>query len=179
MSERTASKVRGCRVGGWCRVENLHETARRPPLGEKITIQHNVVITDGLRRCGVPAGLRGRGRRHRRLPGWLGGADASRPYPADQSRGEPDRSIGGLGVGVSVSDLQRGCGCALQTVSRRSHVAWKRELSLTQHAGLELPEALYGGSSLELRHIPSGVRISFCALEVPPTCNGNCRGTPR
>ena len=68
---------------------------------------------------------------------------------------------------------------ATQTVSRRSHVAWKRELSLTQHAGLELPEALYGGSSLELRHIPSGVRISFCALEVPQACNCNCRGTPR
>ena len=41
--------------------------------------------------------------------------------------------------------------------------AWKRELSCFQ--GQHLPDALWGHSSLELRHAPSGVCLSFCALE--------------
>ena len=46
-----------------------------------------------------------------------------------------------------------------------SHIGWKRELSLTIHAGQHLPEALYGRNSLEVQHESSGLRISFCALE--------------
>ena len=42
--------------------------------------------------------------------------------------------------------------------------SWKRELHCFR--GQHLPEALFGESSLELRHAESGVTISFCALEV-------------
>ena len=42
--------------------------------------------------------------------------------------------------------------------------AWKRELSMTTVAGQSLPGATFGGSSLELLHEASGVRISFSAL---------------
>lgn len=42
--------------------------------------------------------------------------------------------------------------------------AWKRELHC--YRGQHLPEALFGESSLELRHAESGLTISFCALEV-------------
>ena len=41
--------------------------------------------------------------------------------------------------------------------------AWKRELSCFQ--GQDLPEALFGGSSLEIFHQASGLRLSFSALE--------------
>ena len=51
------------------------------------------------------------------------------------------------------------------SVTADSHNAWRRELSLTRFAGQELPAAIYGGNSLELRHDASGVRLSFCALE--------------
>lgn len=51
------------------------------------------------------------------------------------------------------------------TPSEYSTGAWRRELSLTLYAGQHLPGALYGGSSLELLHEASGVRISFHALE--------------
>jgi hypothetical protein len=50
-------------------------------------------------------------------------------------------------------------------VSEYSQGAWRRELSLTLLAGQHLPSLLGGGSSLELQHEASGVRIGFCALE--------------
>ena len=64
-----------------------------------------------------------------------------------------------------------------------THVGWKRDLGLTLVAGLELPEVVFGGSSLELRVVQrrrrrrrdrngkhgsdndDGVRLSFCALD--------------
>ena len=51
------------------------------------------------------------------------------------------------------------------SVSPYSHGAWQRELGLTLYAGQHLPAALHGASALILRHEPSGVCISFCALE--------------
>ena len=51
------------------------------------------------------------------------------------------------------------------TTSEYSAGAWKRDLSLTLHAGQHLPGALFGGNSLELFHEASGTRLSFCALE--------------
>ena len=51
------------------------------------------------------------------------------------------------------------------STSAYSHGAWRRELGLTLFAGQHLPGSLYGGNSLELYHAPSGLRISFCALE--------------
>ena len=50
-------------------------------------------------------------------------------------------------------------------VSDYSQGAWRRELSLTLYAGQHLPRLLAGGSSIELYHEASGVRIGFCALE--------------
>ena len=40
-----------------------------------------------------------------------------------------------------------------------THIGWKRDLSLTLHAGQELPNTLFGGNSLELWHGASGVRL--------------------
>ena len=51
------------------------------------------------------------------------------------------------------------------SISDYSSGAWKRELGLTMVAGQHLPGATFGGSSVELHHRASGVRISFCALE--------------
>ena len=50
-------------------------------------------------------------------------------------------------------------------VSEYSQGAWRRELSLTLIAGQHLPRLLAGMNSLELTHAPSGVIISFSALE--------------
>ena len=36
---------------------------------------------------------------------------------------------------------------------------------MTRFAGEELPEAVYGGSALELEHAGSGARLRFCARD--------------
>lgn len=51
------------------------------------------------------------------------------------------------------------------STSEYSTGAWKRELNMTTVAGQSLPGATFGGNSIELIHMPSGLRISFCALE--------------
>ena len=51
------------------------------------------------------------------------------------------------------------------STSADSTGAWKRELGMTTVAGMSLPSATYGSSLAEVMHEPSGVRISFCALE--------------
>ena len=51
------------------------------------------------------------------------------------------------------------------SLKEKSHVAWKNELNLTRFANQELPEALWGSNWFGVTHLPTGVRISFCALE--------------
>ena len=48
-------------------------------------------------------------------------------------------------------------------LSTEQMYAWKRELNL--YGGQHIPEALFGESSLELRHDATGVRVRFTALE--------------
>ena len=50
------------------------------------------------------------------------------------------------------------------STAENSAARWSQELGLTRFVNQDLP-IIYGSNSLELRHEPSGVRISFCALE--------------
>ena len=83
-----------------------------------------------------------------------------------------------LGKGEAhVTERTPGCGWQLRATKARllknsnmdsrdsTHIGWKRDLSLTLHAGQELPEVIFGDCSLERLHDPSGVRLSFSALD--------------